>query len=50
MRVQTFWLIIDYGYGNRHEYRGISRVALERFKEWYREESAVFGMSYGKEN
>lgn len=49
MRVDTFYFIVDYGYGDRLEWRNQSRVAVERLKQWYSEDTQVVGMLYGKE-
>lgn len=48
MRVQKFYLIVDFGYGETKLFNNLSRVALERYKEWYRGGPDVLGMLYGK--
>lgn len=45
MKVQTYWLTLDYGYGSVFTINGLSRVALKRYLDWYR---GSCGIDYGK--
>lgn len=47
--VITFYLTVDYGYGDTRTFHNLSRIALERYKEWYRDDQDVFNMHYGPE-
>mgnify|MGYP006279059547 CR=1 FL=1 len=49
MRVQTCFIVIDYGYGVTKRFSNLSRVALERYRKWYKEDSDVIGIFYGLE-
>ena len=38
MNIRTFKLVIDCGYNGRIEYTGLSRVAVERYIDYHKEQ------------
>lgn len=46
MKVKTYWLTLDYGYGNTFTFFGLSLPAAKRYKEWFLGECAV---EYGQD-
>lgn len=47
MRVQTYWLTLDYGHGSVFTIYGLSRVALKRYIDWYLAKQRC-AIDYGK--
>lgn len=49
MKVQTYWLTLDYGDGNEFTFFGLSRVAVKRYWSYYKGKCAMkYGPDYIK--